>query len=177
MTARITEDEWTPLKGAIPETVDADKVYLIPTRIAVQTGEKAESELCYTDTVRYLPKAARANGLPLEFSQPEGERHYLQEFSADSELWSLGLTLMSMTSDWLILTVSLFIAHRADHQGWTHEQAQELPLRVLVAETETGRNIEIEGRGSEVIEALRVLQGETIERKKGKTKKKVKHDG
>lgn len=172
MTAQITEGEWTPLEGAIPETVDADKVYLIPTRIAVQTAEGTEPELCYTDTVRYLPKAARANGLPLEFSQPEGERRYLQEFSADSELWSLGLTLLSMTSDWLILTVSLFISHRADHQGWTHEQAQELPLRVLVVETETGRNIEIEGKGADVIEALRVLQGETIE-----GKKKDKHDG
>jgi hypothetical protein len=89
MTALITEGEWTPLDGALPETVDADKVYLIPTRTTVQTMEGAEPELCYTDNVRYLPKAARASGLPLEFSQPEGERHYLQEFSVDPEMWSL----------------------------------------------------------------------------------------
>lgn len=168
MTARITEGEWIPLDGALPETVDADKVYLIPTRTAVQTTQGAEWELCYTDNVRYLPKAARASGLPLEFSQPEGERHYLQEFSLDPDMWSLGLTVLTMASDWLILTVSLFISQRADHQGWTEEQAHELPLRVYVAESETGRNIELEGSGADVIEALKVLQTEARKHKRTK---------
>jgi hypothetical protein len=166
MTALITEGEWTPLDGALPETVDADKVYLIPTRTTVQTMEGAEPELCYTDNVRYLPKAARASGLPLEFSQPEGERHYLQEFSVDPEMWSLGLTLLTMASDWLILTVSLFISQRAGHQGWTEMQAHNLPLRVYVAETETGRDIELEGSGADVIEALKMLQTDAKKRKK-----------
>lgn len=184
MTARITEGEWTPLEGALPSTVDADKVYLIPTRVAMQNDEGAEAELCYTDAVRYLPKAARAGGLPLEFSQPTDKRRYLQEFSADPEMWSLGLSLVSLASDWLILTVTLFIAHRADRQGWTSAQAQGLPLLVLVAETETGRNIQVEGTGSEVIEALRVLQREAVTRKnkgkkgnKDKKDKKDKNDG
>ena len=168
MTVRINEHGWTPLDGAIPETLDADKVYLIPTRTAVQTAEGAKPELCYTDNVRYLPKAARARNLPLEFSQREGERHYLQEFSIDPEMWSLGLAVLTMASDWLILTVSLFISQRADNQGWTDEQAQELPLRVYVAETQTGRNIEIEGSSTDVIEALKVLQAEAKKRKHGK---------
>lgn len=176
MTARITEGDWTPLEGALPLVVDADKVYLIPTRVAMQNDEGAEPELCYTDAVRYLPKAARADGLPLEFSQSADKRRYLQEFSADPEMWSLGLSVVSLVNDWLILTVSLFIAHRADRQGWTSEQAQALPLKVLVAETETGRNFEVEGTGSEVVEALRVLQGEAVTGKRKKKGKKDKRD-
>jgi hypothetical protein len=43
MTARISEGEWTPLEGAIPANLDADKVYLIPTRIAVQTRDLLSS--------------------------------------------------------------------------------------------------------------------------------------
>jgi hypothetical protein len=142
----------------VPETIDANRVYLIPTRIATQATPRSEPELCYTDHVRYLPKAARANGVPLEFSKPAGERHYLQEFSVDPEMWSLGLALLTVSSDWLILSVSLLISQRADQQGWTIEQAHELPLRVYVAETETGRNMEIEGSGADVIEALKILQ-------------------
>lgn len=168
MTAQIIEGRWAPLDGALPQTLEVDKVYLIPTRTALQVAEGAKPDLCYTDHVRYLPKAARASGLPLEFSQPEGERHYLQEFSIDPEMWSLGLTLLTMASDWLILTVSLFISQRAARQGWTEEQAHDLPLRVYVAETETGRNIEVEGSGADVIEALRVLQSGAKKRKSGK---------
>lgn len=168
MTARIAQETWAPLAGALPKTVDADTVYLIPTRAAAQTRQGAEPELYYTDHVRYLPKAARARDLPLEFSQAKGERHYLQEFSIDSETWSLGLALLTMASDWLILTVSLFISQRAHDQGWTEDRARELPLRVYIAETETGRNIELEGSGADVIEALEVLQTDAKKRKKRK---------
>ncbi|GEB46822.1 hypothetical protein MTE01_27670 [Microbacterium testaceum] len=170
MTARINEHGWTPLDGALPETLDADKIYVIPTRAAGQTAEGAKPELYYTDNVRYLPKAARAQGLPLEFSQPEGERHYLQEFSIDPEMWSLGLAMLTIASDWLILAVSLFISQRADNQGWTNEEAHELPLRVYVAETETGRDIELEGSGTDVIEALKVLQAEAKKREQGESR-------
>jgi hypothetical protein len=157
MAAHVSEDAWAPMPGALPTRLDPDTIYIIPTRKAVQAGDGG-LDLCFTDTVRYLPKAARAQGLPVEFSQVDGERRYLQEFSISPETWSLGLALMNMTSDWLILTVSLFIAHRAEHQGWSSDEAQELPLKVSVAETVTGRNYQIEGSGADVIEALRVLQ-------------------
>jgi hypothetical protein len=135
------------MPGALPSIVQADKVYVIPTRTAAACEEAAAAEICFTDSVRYLPKAARAKGMPVEFSQPEGERHYLQEFSIDPEMWSLGLALLTMGSDWLILTVSLFIDLRADSQGWDPEDARQLPLKVSVAETGTGRNYELEGSG------------------------------
>lgn len=165
MTVRVTESEWTPLPGALPSIVQPDKVYVIPTRTATASDETAAGDICFTDSVRYLPKAARATGIPVEFSQPEGERRYLQEFSIDPEMWSLGLALLTMGSDWLILTVSLFLDLRADSQGWDPEDALQLPLKVSVAETGTGRNYQLEGSGRDVIEALKVLQHNALESK------------
>lgn len=157
MTAKVTVGQWTPLPGAIPEVVDPDKIYVIPTRMTLPTGDDADGGLRYTDNVRYLPKAARSADLPVEFSMPEGSRKYLSEFSSEPETWALGLACLTMASDWLILTVSLFIAHRSDTQGWTPEEAEKLPLRVRVAEAETSRNYEIEGASDDVLNALREL--------------------
>ncbi|MGP5045550.1 hypothetical protein ACTXJR_16270 [Glutamicibacter ardleyensis] len=156
MTARITEGVWSPLPGAMPENVQPDKVYVIPTR---KPQDDAGNEIPrYTDNVRYLPKEARAAGVPVEFATPASTRKYLQEFSIDPEMWTLGLALLTITSDWLVFTVEQFINTRAKAQGWTDENARELPLKVSIAETSTSRNIEIEGSGADVIEALRVLQ-------------------
>lgn len=154
MTVRITEGQWEPLPGALPETVNADTIYVIPTRMP---GEGRDTPR-YTDTVRFLPKIARSAGVPVEFATPSDSREYLAEYSIDPEMWSLGLACLQMASDWLLVSVTLFISHRAESQGWKKEEANELPLRVTVAETSTGRNYEVEGTGTEVIEALRVLQ-------------------
>lgn len=110
MTARITEGEWTPLPGSLPETVNADTVYVIPTRAPAEGSDTPR----YTDTVRYLPKVARSKDVPVEFATPSGTREYLAEFSIDPEMWSLGLACLQVASDWLILTVTLFISYRAD---------------------------------------------------------------
>lgn len=166
MTALVIEGEWIPLDGALPETVDRDKVYVVPTR----GPSEGSGNPRYTDTVRYLPKAARARDLPVEFATPSGTREYLAEYSVDPETWSLELACFQMASDWLILTVTLFIAHRAEHQGWTPAEAEQLPLKVSVAETETGRTFEVEGSGAEVIEALKVLQRSPAEHKRTKKK-------
>ncbi|MBA3754588.1 MAG: hypothetical protein H0X01_10745 [Nitrospira sp.] len=117
----------------------------------------------YTDTVRYLPKEARAAGIPLEFATGEGKRKYLQEFSAGPDMWAIGLALVTITSDWVIFSVQQFIHTREKAEGWTQEEAQELPLKVSIAETSTSRNIEIEGSGAEVLEALRFLQQNSFE--------------
>jgi hypothetical protein len=154
MTARVAEGEWNPLPGSLPDTVNADTIYVIPTRAPAQGSDMPR----YTDTVRYLPKAARSKGLPVEFATPSGTREYLAEYSIDPETWSLGLACLQMASDWLILAVTLFIDYRADAQGWKSEEAKKLPLKVTVAETSTGRNYEIDGSGAEVVEALKVLQ-------------------
>lgn len=121
----------------------------------------------YTDNVRYLPKEARAAGVPVEFATPEGTRKYLQEFSVDPEMWALGLAVMTITSDWLVFTIEQFISTRAKVQGWTNEKARELPLRVSIAETSTSRNIEVEGSGADVIEALRILKQQSLDQATG----------
>lgn len=178
MTARITEGEWTPLLGSLPETVNADTIYVIPTRAPAEGSDTPR----YTDTVRYLPKVARSKEVPVEFATPSGTREYLAEYSIEPEMWSLGLACLQIANDWLILTVTLFISYRAESQGWKPEEAEELPLKVTVAETSTGRNYEIEGSGAEVVNALREFQlergrSEKSSKTRGKKKGKMKGDG
>lgn len=156
MTARITEGEWIPPLGSLPETVNADTVYVIPTRAPAKGCDTPR----YSDTVRYLPKLARSKEVPVEFATPSGTREYLAEYSIEPETWSLGLACLQMANDWLILTVTIFISYRADSQGWKPEEAGQLPLKVSVAETSTGRNYQIEGSGDDVVEALKELQRE-----------------
>lgn len=169
MAARITEGEWAPLPGALPETVGADLVYVIPTRAPAEGSNTPR----YTDTVRYLPKLARSENVPVEFATPSGRREYLAEYSIDPEIWSLGLACLQITNAWLIVAITHFISHRADSQGWTREEVAQLPLKVTVAETSTGRNYEIEGSGAEVVEALKVLQEQ---RGRGGNSRKRKRD-
>jgi len=170
MTAKVTIGGWTPLPGSLPAQGELDKVYVIPTR---KPGGEATGDFPhYTDNVRYLPKEARAADLPVEFSIPEGSRKYLQEFSIDPEMWSLGLALLTMTSDWLILTVGLFIEMRSKSQGWTSEEAHELPLKVSIVKMDESSSVsetyELEGTGTEVLEALRILKKEESSKKKDK---------
>lgn len=154
MAAQITEGDWTPLPGALPRLVEPDNVYVIPTRGPAEGSNIPR----YTETMRYLPKEARAAKLPVRFSKSTDSRQFLSEYSVEPDMWSLGLACLQMANDWIILTVSLFIAHRGKTQGWSEDQAKQLPLKVCVAETETGKNYKIEGTGAEVLEALRVLQ-------------------
>ena len=101
MTARITEGEWTLLPGSLPETVNADTVYVIPTRAPAEGSDTPR----YTDNVRYLPKVARSKDAPVKFATPSDTRRYLAEYSIDPEMWALGLACLQMTNDWLIYTV------------------------------------------------------------------------
>lgn len=161
MTAQIIEDGWIPFDGALPETVDPNKLYVMPTR----SPSEGSGNPRYTDMVRYLPKAARDQNLPLEFATPRGKREYLSEYSVDPDTWSLGLACLQMANSWIIMAVTLFITQRAEHQGWTSTEAEQLPLKVSIVETETGRTVEVEGSGIEVVEALRLIQHSRVERK------------
>jgi hypothetical protein len=170
MTAKVTIGAWTPLPGSLPAQGELDKVYVIPTR---KPGEEATGDFpYYTDNVRYLPKEARAADLPVEFSIPEGSRKYLQEFSIDPETWSLGLALLTMANEWLIPTVERFIEMRSKSQGWTSEEAHELPLKVSIVKMDESSSVsetyEIEGPGTEVLEALRILKLSKKKDKRGK---------
>ncbi|MBT2585380.1 hypothetical protein [Arthrobacter sp. ISL-95] len=154
MTALITVGGWTPLPGALPADVQPDTIYVLPTRKPVDKEDEQDAPR-YTEIVRYLPKEARAAGLPVEFATPTGTRKYLHEFSIDPEMWALGLAVLTITSDWLVFAVEQFISTRAKAQGWTQQEARELPLKVSISETSTSRNIQVEGSGADVLEALR----------------------
>lgn len=159
MAAHISEDDWSPLPGALPDLVEPDSIYVIPTR-----GPAKDSDIPrYTEAVRYLPKAARAVELPVKFSRATGSREFLSEYSVDPEMWALGIACLQMANDWLIATVTLFIDYRARAQGWSKDEATGLPLKVCVSETETGRNYKIEGSGTDVLEALRTLHASSRE--------------
>lgn len=158
MAARVVKDTWSPPAGSLPIRLELGTVYLIPTRAP---GEGEDLPM-YTDSVRYLPKKARAEGLPVEFSMPEASRRYVQEFSA-LETWALGVAVLSMANDWLIHTVQQYIEMRRAFQGWTREESNALPLKVSVAhldeKAETLATYDIEGGGDDVLEALRILKG------------------
>ena len=152
MTARTSEGTWTPLPGSLPDEVDPETVYILPTKL-----RQNQSSPLYADAVRMLPKRARLNQIPVEFASRD-ERQFLSEYSIDPEMWALALACLQMSNDWIIATVTLYLSHRADTQGWSLEEVYQQPLRVNVVETSTSRSYEVEGTGSDVIEALKVLQ-------------------
>ena len=162
MSIEIRLDEWAPLDGSLPTEPNDDTVYVVPTRPIIDG--KIDKYPLYTDHVRYLPKAARAESAPVTFSIPEGGRNFISEFSADVETWQLALAVATILNDWLIFTVGMYIGSRAKSRGDTIEQAEKLPLRVTVAETDKKgrplRTFTVEGAGDEVIEALRQLQAQ-----------------
>ena len=160
MTAKITIDQWAPLPGSLPDIVAPDTVYVLPTQ-APRDSYGPQIPL-YTDNVRYFPKEARIAGAPVEFATSEGTRKYVQHFSVDPEVWALGLVLLTTTSDWLIFTVQQFIALRSRSQGWSEEEAKELPLKLSIVETSTSRNLQVEGSGADVLEALRIFRRDEL---------------
>ncbi|MFB7891218.1 hypothetical protein ACFC1I_03340 [Microbacterium sp. NPDC056044] len=170
MTARITEDEWTPLPGALPGQISDDIVYVIPTRTPVSNDDEADKVPRYTDQMRYFPREARNSEprLPVEFSIPSGSRKFISEYSIDPDVWALGLAVLTMSNDWLIFVTQAFIDMRGRAQGWAPEQAQQLPLKISIVETKSSRTVEIEGKGSEVIEAIRELNVKGKSKGKGK---------
>jgi hypothetical protein len=168
MTAKISINEWAPLPGSLPETIEPETVYVLPTLRPVDASDKTPR---YADNVKFLPKEVRSEGGRVEFATPEGTRRWVQHFSIDPEMWALGLVLLNLTSDWLLFTVERFINMRSRFQGWTAEEAAQLPLKVSIVETSTSRNIQVEGRGDEVLEALRTLQRE------GKSEEERRDDG
>jgi hypothetical protein len=167
MTAKISINQWAPLPGSLPDFVAPDTVYVLPTQLSRDVD--GPQVPLYTDNVRYFPKEARAAGAPLEFATSEGVRKFVQHFSIHPETWALGLALLTLSSDWLIFTVEQFISLRSRSQGWTEEEAKQLPLKVRIAETSTSRNLEVEGSGADVLEALRILRRDSNDESRDET--------
>lgn len=160
MSVEVGVDKWVPLEGSLPTEPDGGMVYVVPTRPIIDV--KVDKYPLYTEHVRYLPKAARADSAPVVFSIPEGDRSFISEYSIDVETWQLALGVVTILNDWLIFAVGAYIGERAKSRGETTEQASKLPLHVAVAEMDKKgrpmRTYTVEGSGDEVIEALRELQ-------------------
>ncbi|QIS45909.1 hypothetical protein [Clavibacter capsici] len=157
MVASVEYDKWFPLANSIPDVLEENVVYILPTRNGSKDADSAGAPR-YTEHVRYLAKTARAAGLPVQFSLPEGKREFLQEYSIDPDIWALGLTCLTLANDWLLHTVQQYVLLRAELQRWTPEEALDLPLEISIYENETERSVQIKGAGKDVLEALRLEQ-------------------
>lgn len=136
-------------------------MYVLPTRLPPEVVGPGGVPM-YSNKVRYMPKVGRAAGIAVEFSVPSGKRQFLAEYSADSFL-EVALALVGPMNDYLILAVQEFFRHRAKVAGHTEETAQELSLRLSIAELNTNaglvKGIQLEGRGEDVIATLKLLKG------------------
>lgn len=157
----IEQRSWRPAAGSLPKQAESGTVYVLPTRLPPEVVDPGDVPM-YSDKVRYLPKIGRAAGIAVEFSVPKGERRFLAEYSVDSFL-DIALALVGPMNDYVILAIEAFFRHRAKVTGDTEQSARDLPLRLSVAELNTNsglvKGIQMEGRGEDVIAALKVLKG------------------
>lgn len=159
-TSDVIQREWAPLSGSLPSSPEADKVYVLPTRY--RAGDDEQNSPLYTDMVRYVPKDARAAGIPVEFSLPSNARNYLSEYAIDPITASIAIACVQVISDWVILAVEIFRENRARAAGLTTEQSSSMPLRVSIAKLDPSsgavEGVELEGPGDAVLEALKDLR-------------------
>lgn len=160
MTAKISIKPWIPDAKSLPPAAEPDKVYVLPTRYGADGSEP--NKIMYTDEVRYVPKEARSQGLPVEFSMPKDDRHYLSEYSIDPITLAIALACVGPINDWVIWTVDNFRQSRRKLAGHSQDEIGALPLRVSIAELSSDsilvKGLEMEGAGDDVIEALKELK-------------------
>jgi hypothetical protein len=160
MVEPVVQRPWTPLPRSLPADPLADTLYLVPTRAPMRDDDN--SVPLYTDTVRFVPKEARADGVPLQFAVSTDSRRFLSEFSADASTWTLALAFVGPLNAWVIYSVQSFLAHRAARLGFEKDEGLNRPLRLSIAEMDITAGLisglEIEGTGAEVIETLKTLR-------------------
>jgi hypothetical protein len=156
MSNKVVKREWSPLQGSLPGNPEDGKVYILPTRYPAGTDPIPVP--FYVEDVRYVPKSARRNKIPVEFAHSGSDRVFLSEFSGDPSTWEIALAFVNIANDWLIAAVQLFIQTRGAQLGFTEEQVENHPLRVSVAKIESSgqvlEGIEIEGEAKDVNAAL-----------------------
>lgn len=162
MTGEMELRGWVPADGSLPRQAESGTVYVLPTRVPPEVVGPGGVPM-YSDNVRYMPKVGRAAGIAVEFSVPSDERQFLAEYSANSFL-DVALALVGPLNDYLIMAVQAFFRHRAKVAGHTEESAQDLPLRLSIAELDTNsglvKGIQLEGRREDVIATLKLLKGD-----------------
>ena len=159
MTEGLVQRDWVPLPGSLPPVAESGTLYLLPTRMPA--GGALVTAPMYLAENRFFPKEARAEGIRAQFSLDRDSRKFLSEFSADASTWALALALIGPITDWVVLGIELFIRGRGRELGYEDEDAKSQKLKVSIAELDQGssfvRGLEIEGRGADVLEALRTI--------------------
>lgn len=160
MVEHVVQRAWVPLPGSLPTALVEDTLYLVPTR--AHRADDDDAVPLYPDATRFVPKEARADGVPMQFAVGTESRRFLSEFSADPNTWVLALALIGPINDWVIYSVQSFISHRSTRLGFTKDEGLTRPLRLSIAEMDNAagliRGLELEGTGADVIVALRALK-------------------
>lgn len=152
-------ESWSPEVEVDTDALVMHTVYVLPTRTVIVDELPVE---VFDDSVRFLPKYARAAGAQVQFAPIPGDRRFLSEYSHDPGVWQLALTCFGFVNDWLIVAVNAWITSRCQVTGLSESEALEHEMEVEIAEWKPKKGkfvgLRVKGRGSDVIAAIRELR-------------------
>jgi hypothetical protein len=156
----IDVEDWSPLPNTLPKELHAEVIYLLPERQGA--GGSRAGEYFFTEDQRLLPKYARANGLPLEFSKKGDERTFLSEYATDPDSLSITLATLGWINDWVIGIVAIAIASSAAKRGAKSEKSKVIvSIAKLTKNGTTLKGIRLKGEAEGVLRELRALVEDT----------------
>lgn len=136
-----------------------ETIYVLPTRTISVDGTPT---VVFDDSVRFLPKFARAAGAPTEFAPIPTDRRFLSEYSHDPGVWELALTFIGFFNDWLIMAVNAWLASRSQLTGLSESEVMEQEMEIEIAEWKPKKGqfvgLRIRGKGTDVVNAIRELR-------------------
>ncbi|MBB4667828.1 hypothetical protein BKA24_002537 [Microbacterium marinum] len=152
-------ESWTPEVEMDTDALVMHTVYVLPTRTVVVDELPVT---VFDDSVRFLPKYARAAGAEVQFAPIPGDRRFVSEYSHDPGVWELALTCYGFLNDWLIMAVTAWITSRCQVTGLSESEALEREMELEIAEWKPKKGkfvgLRVKGRGSDVIDAIRELR-------------------
>lgn len=148
---------WDIPIGILPDSVDPDRLYILPSR------PDRSGMLAYPTEVMYIQKGAASCGAAIEYSVDSQDRRFVDHFSAVSaaEVW---LAFAGPITDMVLFGLTYAVSALAKrHAGG--EPDREVPVRIAIAELDTvggtHRGIVIEGNVDDVQKAIRELKNGT----------------
>lgn len=132
----------------------AGVIYLMPSASGI------DDHPAYMGSDALLAKQAMAAGLPLEYALPEGERQFVEHFSAQLDVIGLYLAVVNLVPS-MIQGVQSLIELVAMRRGYTVEGAKkarvDLKIDFLKTPTTEARGIRVKGDAGSVVEVMREL--------------------
>lgn len=159
LSSRVLVEPWIPGVEIDAGSMLPDTIYVLPTRTIAANGSPT---VVFDDSVRFLPKYARAAGVPTQFAPIQSDRRFLSEYSSDPGVWELALTCVGFLNDWLIMAVNAWLTSRCQVTGLSESEAMEHEMEIEIAEWKPKKGkfvgLRIRGRGADVVDALRELR-------------------